>query len=76
MRLPRPGANAFAQLATRHGVLVLPESALEARPGADQHLRVIYARDRETIEAGVARLAEAWAAFRPPPAEQFELARV
>lgn len=76
VRLPRPGANAFAQLATRHGVQVLPESALEARPGADQHLRVIFARDRDTMEAGVARLAEAWSAFRQADAEHYELARV
>ena len=76
VRLPRPGANAFAQLATRHGVQVLPESALEARPGADQHLRVVFAREPGHVEAAVARLAEAWAAFRRSPVDELELARV
>jgi DNA-binding transcriptional MocR family regulator len=76
IRLPRPGANAFTQLAARHGVTVLPESALESRPGQDQHLRVVYARDPAVMEQGVERLASAWAAFRRAPAEAFPLARV
>jgi DNA-binding transcriptional MocR family regulator len=76
VRLPRPGANAFAQLAARHGVLVLPESALESRPGPDQHLRIVYARDPEHVELAVERLARAWAAFRRSPVDELELARV
>jgi DNA-binding transcriptional MocR family regulator len=76
VRLPRPGADAFAQLAARHGVLVLPESALEARPGPDLHLRVVYAREPELVELAVDRLAQAWAAFRRTPVHALELARV
>ena len=67
VRLPRPGANAFAQLAARHGVLVLPESALESRPGADQHLRIVFAREPETVEPAVDAAGRAWAAFRRSP---------
>jgi DNA-binding transcriptional MocR family regulator len=76
VRLPRPGANAFAQLAARHGVLVLPESALESRPGSDQHLRIVFARERELLEEGIGRLAAAWTAFRGAPGGAFPLARV
>jgi DNA-binding transcriptional MocR family regulator len=76
VRLPRPGADAFAQLAARHGVLVLPESALESRPGSDQHLRIVFARERELLEEGIDRLASAWTAFRGAPGGAFPLARV
>jgi DNA-binding transcriptional MocR family regulator len=76
VRLPRPGASAFAQLAARHGVLVLPESALESRPGADQHLRIVFAREEQLLVEGIERLAAAWTAFRGAPAGDFPLARV
>jgi aspartate/methionine/tyrosine aminotransferase len=57
-------------------VLVLPESALEARPGADLHLRMVFARSPEIVETAVERLAGAWAAFRRSPVEELALARV
>lgn len=51
----------FAQHALRHGVAVATPSALAASSHHDDHLRLSFAGPPEDLEAGVERLAAAWA---------------
>ena len=63
VKLPRGNADAFAQLALRHGVSVVPGSLASPDGRLNDHLRLPYVLDRETMEEGVRRLARAWAAY-------------
>jgi DNA-binding transcriptional MocR family regulator len=60
VRLPEPGATAFAQRAERHGVSVLAGPTFSCTDGLDDHLRIAFAASLETIVHGVSRLAETW----------------
>jgi len=72
VRLPRGDASAFAQVALRHGVAVLPGAALDPAGGSADRLRIPFTAPPEEIDDAVARLAVAWDAYRrtggPTPA--------
>ncbi|MET1073129.1 MAG: PLP-dependent aminotransferase family protein [Umezawaea sp.] len=72
VRLPRGDASGFAQVALRHGVAVLPGTALDAAGGSTDRLRIPFTAPPEEISDAVGRLAEAWDAYQrvggPTPA--------
>jgi DNA-binding transcriptional MocR family regulator len=64
LRLPRGTGSGLADVAARFGVAIVPGSVLSHRGAADEGVRVVYARDPATFDAGASRLAAAWAAYR------------
>ncbi|MCS7481160.1 PLP-dependent aminotransferase family protein [Umezawaea endophytica] len=72
VRLPSGDASAFAQVALRHGVAVLPGAALDAAGGGTDRLRIPFTSPQEEVTDAVERLALAWNAYqradRPAPA--------
>ncbi|MFC3227931.1 PLP-dependent aminotransferase family protein [Marinibaculum pumilum] len=62
-RLPAGTATEFAQLALLHGVTVVAGSALTSDGSGDDHVRLQFVQDDETIVLGVRRLAQAWQAY-------------
>jgi DNA-binding transcriptional MocR family regulator len=65
VELPDGNADEFAEVATRHGVAVVPGTALSVDEGNRRGLRVVYARPEEAIVEGVRRLAAAWSDYAP-----------
>lgn len=72
VRLPSGDSSAFAQVALRHGVAVLPGTALDAAGGGTDRLRIPFTATPEEITEAVARLGRAWDAYQrsdgPAPA--------
>jgi DNA-binding transcriptional MocR family regulator len=62
-RLPAGSAERFAQIALLHGVTVVPGSALTVDRSCDDHVRLQFVQDLETMTLGVRRLARAWRTF-------------
>jgi DNA-binding transcriptional MocR family regulator len=69
LRLPAGTATAFSEVATRHGVAVVPGAVLSPRGAADDHVRLVYARPPAVFDEGVRRLAAAWEAYRHATAD-------
>ncbi|MGW7052639.1 aminotransferase-like domain-containing protein [Streptomyces sp. NPDC054887] len=67
VRLPHGDAVAFAQVALRHGVAVLPGSAMDAGGGSTRRLRLHFLTSHDTLTEGVRRLAAAWADYASAP---------
>ncbi len=65
VRLPYGDADEFAQVALRHGVEVLPGSAVSVPGQHRDHLRLPLLRDPDALAEGVRRLARAWDDYRP-----------
>lgn len=65
LRLPAGSATAFAEVAERHGVVVVPGPALSPDGGNDDHLRLMFVQPKATLEVAVRRLTRAWAEYRP-----------
>lgn len=65
IRLPVGDASSFAQVALRHGVAVLPGSALGGSPA---HLRVPFTATVTQLSEATRRLAAAWRDYRPSTA--------
>jgi DNA-binding transcriptional MocR family regulator len=63
VRLPRPGATAFAQAAGRAGVALLPGPTFSCADGLDDHLRISFAPPLPEVLCGLGRVAAAWQAF-------------
>ena len=63
VRLPGPGATAFAQAADRAGVALLPGPTFSCADGLDDYLRISFAPPLPDVLAGLHRVAAAWAAF-------------
>jgi DNA-binding transcriptional MocR family regulator len=60
VKLPRGDAREFAQVALRHGVVILPGPTMSA---AEQHaasIRLPFLAEPEALRAGVRRLSTAW----------------
>lgn len=60
VKLPNGDSREFAQVAVRHGVIVLPGPVMS---GAEEHVRFIrlpFLAELETLTSGVNRLASAW----------------
>jgi DNA-binding transcriptional MocR family regulator len=65
VELPEGNADEFADIARRHGVAVVPGTALSVDEGNRRGLRVVYARPEDALTEGVRRLAAAWRAYAP-----------
>jgi DNA-binding transcriptional MocR family regulator len=77
VQIPYGDAEEFAQLAVRHGVLVLPGSVTSPANGHRDRLRLPLLRDAAELKEGIQRLAAAWAGYAPgPQADRGELLRV
>jgi DNA-binding transcriptional MocR family regulator len=63
VRLPAPGATAFAQAADRAGVALLPGPTFSCADGLDDHLRISFAPPLPDVLSGLHRLAAAWPLF-------------
>ena len=65
VKLPAGDSREFAQVALRHGALILPGPAMSA---AEQHsgfIRLPFLAEDETLRNGVRRLSAAWRDYRP-----------
>lgn len=70
VRLPQGDANAFAQVALRHGVAVVPGTLTSPGGGCTDRLRIPYVLDAAPMKEGVERLARAWAVYVGVPAKR------
>ena len=73
VRLPGGDAREFAQVALRHGVVVIPGPHMSADEQHARFIRLTFLWERETLTAGAARLAAAWTQYqsiKPRPREQ------
>ncbi|RCG33327.1 PLP-dependent aminotransferase family protein [Sphaerisporangium album] len=73
VELPGVDATAFAQVAVRHGVDVVPGGAMDPGGGHANHIRLPFTFAPEVLDELVDRLARAWAEFErhgPAPATQ------
>jgi DNA-binding transcriptional MocR family regulator len=70
VRLPSPVAEELARVAPRHGVAIVPGPVHSPSRRFPDRLRLPYVLDEATLDEGVARLARAWRACRPAPAER------
>jgi len=68
VRLPYGDGTSFAQAALRQRVAVLPGSGLDASGQSQDYLRLPFIAPPDELTEAVKRLAEAWRAYRPPPA--------
>lgn len=62
--LPHGDATAFAQLALRHQVEVVPGPAYSASYGCQRRLRISLGQPPEVLAEGIARLGAAWSDYR------------
>jgi DNA-binding transcriptional MocR family regulator len=62
--LPDGDARAFAQVALRHGVVVVPGPNMSADEQHARFIRLTFLWDVETLTTGAARLAAAWRHYR------------
>ncbi|EFL12851.1 predicted protein [Streptomyces sp. C] len=67
VRLPYGDGVAFAQVALRHGVAVLPGSTMDALGGSTRMLRLHFLLPPDMLSEAVRRLAGAWAEYAPRP---------
>lgn len=65
VRIPWGDTDTFAQVALRHGVEIVPGSAMTPDVASRDHLRIPFVFDDARTEALVDRLAAAWAAYAP-----------
>jgi DNA-binding transcriptional MocR family regulator len=76
VKLPQGDANAFAQVALRHGVAVVPGTLASATGGCADRLRIPFVLDAVPMREGVERLARAWAAYAGPATRRSRVASV
>jgi DNA-binding transcriptional MocR family regulator len=62
--LPDGDAREFAQVALRHGVVIVPGQHMSADDQHGRSIRVTFLSEPETLTAGVGRLAAAWQYYR------------
>ncbi|MER8046775.1 PLP-dependent aminotransferase family protein [Streptomyces sp. NPDC094032] len=65
VRLPHGDGVAFAQVALRHGVAVLPGSTMDALGGSTRMLRLHFLLPHPLLSEAVRRLATAWGEYAP-----------
>ena len=61
IEMPGGNATAFAQVAQRHGVVIVPGPVLSPDEGHRSHIRLSFTPGLALLEEGVERLADAWA---------------
>jgi DNA-binding transcriptional MocR family regulator len=64
VKLPAGDSRELAQVALRHGVILLPGPHASATGGFESFLRLPFLAEPETLRAGVKRLAAAWKDYR------------
>jgi DNA-binding transcriptional MocR family regulator len=64
-RLPHGDASAFADVALRHGVAIVPGSTASPDRSFADHVRIPYVLPPDRMTEGVERLARAWADYAP-----------
>jgi DNA-binding transcriptional MocR family regulator len=64
VKLPAGDSREFAQVALRHGVLVLPGPAMSAAEQHPAYLRLPFLAETKALRAGVRRLAAAWREYQ------------
>jgi len=60
VRLPRGDAREFAQVALRHGVVILPGPHMSTVQRYENFLRIPFLSEPETLRTGVKRMFSAW----------------
>jgi DNA-binding transcriptional MocR family regulator len=65
VRLPEGDATAFAAVAVRHGVTLVPGPMSSVVGGFADRIRLPYVLDPGQLRDGVERLARAWAEYEP-----------
>jgi DNA-binding transcriptional MocR family regulator len=64
VRLPRGDARELAQVALRHGVIILPGPHASAVGRYEGFVRIPFLAEPETLRAGVRRLSAAWKEYQ------------
>jgi hypothetical protein len=64
VRLPGGDASAFAQVAIRHGVSVIPGPLVSPNGAGGDRFRLPFVADPEVLETAVELLARAWRSFQ------------
>jgi DNA-binding transcriptional MocR family regulator len=70
--LPQSDAREYAQVALRHGVIVLPGPVMSAAEEQLRFLRLPFLAEPETLTMGVTRLAAAWRDYRTSDRPQIQ----
>src|SRR5262249_11643573 len=65
VKLPSGDSREFAQVALRHGTLVLPGPTMSAGEQHAAFIRLPYLAEEEILRAGVRRLSAAWREYQP-----------
>jgi len=65
VRLPAGTASAYAQVALRYGVEVIPGEVMSPTGDDQRYLRFPYSAEPPVLEETVRRLAQAWNAYAP-----------
>ncbi len=65
VKLPTGEASAFAQVALRYGVVVVPGTTMSLDDSHSDYLRLPFSLDAVTLTEGIRRLATAWEAYLP-----------
>jgi DNA-binding transcriptional MocR family regulator len=76
VRLPEGDAAAFAQVADRHGVTIVPGAMTSVDGNFADRVRIPYVLGPEEMREGVERLARAWAEYEPaavPPTRAMQV---
>jgi DNA-binding transcriptional MocR family regulator len=68
VRLPSGTASAYAQVALRYGVEVIPGDVMSPTGEELRCLRFPYSAEPPVLEETVRRLAQAWEAYAPSEA--------
>jgi DNA-binding transcriptional MocR family regulator len=66
-RLPGGDARELAQVALRHGVLILPGSTMSAAGLCTRFVRLPFLADPDVLRDGIKRLARAWREYQSSP---------
>ncbi|RSN68969.1 aminotransferase-like domain-containing protein [Actinomadura sp. WAC 06369] len=64
VRLPGTATTAFAQVARRNGISVVPGPVFSSVDGFQDHLRIPFWKEPDELEAGLTRLVRLWRADR------------
>jgi len=65
VRMPEGNATAFAQVADRHGVTIVPGPMTSVEGNFVDRLRIPYVLPPEEMREGIERLARAWSEYEP-----------
>jgi DNA-binding transcriptional MocR family regulator len=65
VKLPAGDSREFAQVALRHGALILPGPAMSATEQHAPFIRLPFLAEDETLRTGVRRLSAAWRDYQP-----------